>query len=818
MLKYYLGNAIRQFRRHWVTAAVNLAGLTLGFACFIAALSAVHYFDLDDQHFPGADRTYLVTHRIDDPVGRQDSGMPHVPWVTADLIKANIPEIEAVARITDSEHRSIAANGIPSDVQARYVDAEFLKLFPLVFVDGNISGALANPNDALITDTAAIRMFGTTQAVGRTVLMDGRDALTITGVFSLPIKPSHLVSKEGPRSMDIEMLISMDTLLAVTERNSGPQAVARLRSWRASTWTTTYIRLSANGAVALADVVGRLERLAKNNGGTSRDMLGTMSLPEYRKEIFQSASIIRATSLDWSTVTLLFAGLIVLVSCLNYANLSIAIATAHAKELGVRRVLGATPLQLLVQHLVDAGSVAITALVIALLTVAAATPLLRTAFEFAPIYAWTHSFSFWAELLGVALAATIVCAAIPCYATFRTHLASSLQRSRGGVGSTLGSRWLVGAQFFVAGTLFIVSLVFLSQQREIILSARANIPGSVIAITSDLKRSGVNFQTLRSELLLQPSIESVGASRAAPWGKFMILTTYARAPDPESTESTVMIHFVSRNFFSTMGIKLLSGSLFDELDPSPRGGDQSGIVIDRSTANRFGFDSPQSAVGQSLYPTMGDRGTSIRIVGVVEDKPLAVSPGRFASTVYIDAQSTANVPLVRVRPDRLSKGAAEIQAVWSALAPNFALRTLFVDEAIENYSAEQRPYVSLLGGLTLMSFAISMAGFLGMSIYVASRRQHEIGVRKTLGARTGQIVRMLLSDFARPVLIGSIVSWPLAYFMGQIYLNTFVKRIGLSPLFFIGSLFVTMTAACAVVAWCAIRSAKTNPAHVLRHE
>jgi putative ABC transport system permease protein len=246
-------------------------------------------------------------------------------------------------------------------------------------------------------------------------------------------------------------------------------------------------------------------------------------------------------------------------------------------------------------------------------------------------------------------------------------------------------------------------------------------------------------------------------------------------------------------------------------------------VIDRRLASQLGWSNPQDAVGKPIYvpfSRIGKPDQTLHVVGVVEHKPLSlVTPEATANLYYFipDAAGFSQV-LVRISSSDVAAALTAIDSAWTRLSPNIPLSRQFVDEVFEyNYATFSRANM-MIASLAALALAISTLGLFGMALFVATRRRHEIGVRKTLGATTSRITVLLLRDFSKPVLIANVLAWPIAYFAARSYLSVFVHRIELNPLPFIASAALALLVAWIAVAGQTLRAARTRPADVLRYE
>jgi putative ABC transport system permease protein len=346
----------------------------------------------------------------------------------------------------------------------------------------------------------------------------------------------------------------------------------------------------------------------------------------------------------------------------------------------------------------------------------------------------------------------------------------------------------------------------------------------VIDNASDV--TGIAQATLREQLLSLPQLASATTLGQPPWTNASALVPLTSSPSLSTVERTAIVHQVGTNFFSTLGIGLLAGRVFDPgfaadvaaTYPPPH--PTQHVVISRALAEEFGFESPTIAVEQLIWVANNEPGSRPwRIIGVVEDRPLAISsPFGPRPAVYL------YIPESRFHIARMSEGVAVVEALaavdqlWQRLAPDITLEPrLAVDFFEASYA-----YFALLNQafavLAVLAILIATGGLVAMSLLIVNRRLHEIGVRKTLGAGRHQIVAMLLRGFSAPILIANIVAWPLAWLAASTYLSRFIAPVALTPMPFLAALLASLLICWIAVGGQTVRAARISPARVLRQE
>jgi putative ABC transport system permease protein len=317
---------------------------------------------------------------------------------------------------------------------------------------------------------------------------------------------------------------------------------------------------------------------------------------------------------------------------------------------------------------------------------------------------------------------------------------------------------------------------------------------------------------------------------------------YSRSPDELTERVGLEDRWVSHDYFSTFGIDLLAGRVFsrdvagdlmppmDEQSDASEDGDGDSAqappkeltaIIDRAAALALGWSAQEAAIGQVIYSRNPDApAVPVTVVGVVETAPMRlVSWGAPQAGIayYLNPPQTI-WPIVRVSRAELPTALEQIDEVWGGLSPNYPIKRQFLDEdydrAVSTFENVNRVFVVL----SVFAFLIASMGLWGMATYLTTRRKREIGIRKSLGAKTQQIVTLLLWDFSKPVLVANLIAWPIAYLFAKTYLNLFIDRIALTPMPFVVGLIVTTLIAWVAVGSQAFRAARTQPASVLRHE
>jgi putative ABC transport system permease protein len=832
MLKHYLLTALRHFRQHKLTTSINVVCLTIGLVCFLACYAMVTYFSSGDKHYPNADRTYMIRWKVN---AAPSAGMS--PWLTAKYLKADFPEIQIVARATiDSgvamfSEASVATADRKGYIRIAYADPEFLDVFALPFLAGDSKNALRSPRSAVISKDTAIRFFGSVPAsLGHSLRLQDGTEITVRGVVDALKQPSHIsTSSDSPIGlMRFEVLVSMDVM------ESLPAYQPMLTNWNAPMFFT-YVVLPQDGSFTVQDLRHRLQEFGARHADSNniKYQFGASAVSEYWISIlgaFSNASGNRTGAVG-ALVFYFLGAVVLLISCLNYANLATAQGVTRAKEIGMRRVVGARRGQIIAQFMIEAALLTLTALLSALCLIAVAVAGMRSPGVTSVVTSTLAETSFWLTLATLLSAVTIAAGAYPAFILSSVRPVQAVRAGKTRSGGRFIPRLLVAMQFASASFLFIAMIVMYMQNRQLKQASFTNASDTLITISNNIKVAGVDFELLRSELQRLPQVQAVTAAELSPWAIFSRADYVVRSPDASAQKLPVLSNRVHNDFFSTLGIPLLAGRAFDRehaTDNAMRSATQPSsspvnIVIDRAFSEQQGWLQPTEAVGKTIYAFDADIPNSPpsprTVIGVVETRPLTVmSPLGATATMYTLKPATANSPIIRISTKDVPATLREIESAWDRLAPSVALKMRFADDLLNDSSQMLKLFAIAFSGIAALALAIAVLGLIGMSMSVIGRRQHEIGVRKTLGASVRSIVQLLLTDFSKPVIIANIIAWPLAFIAMQFYLSVFTQRTSLSITPFIASLVITVLIAWLAVAAQATRAARMNPATVLRSE
>lgn len=823
MIQHYLKSAVTQVKRSPFTSTVNVLALALGFICFSTAIGVSRYWAMSDSHFARADRIYVVTQQFGEG-GRLSGHRPLVAQPIATYLVEDFPELEAVARIGRKREWTVRANNRKATLTGARADPDLLRIFDFQFVAGDAVSALASPDNVIITSEAARKLFGNDNPLGQQIHFVGDFYPTVTGVIDAPPSPSHMANQENAFGR-IDFLYAWPTELEE-------------REWWVGVSATTYVLFPEDQTKISPEAMrpqlrGFIERrMPADQAALSATEIDVLALNGLQSrlidlQLFEGGS--KAFSIKQILAGLGF--LVLLVACVNYANLATAQATSRGKEVGMRKVIGAGTPQLLQQYWLEALLLTTLAAVAGLVGLWLLAPLLeaQTGIDIRLGLFSNHRPLLLLALL-VPLVALVSCL-YPVVVLAKVRPVQALYHGALNTGPKLASRVLVALQFCAASTLLIVLLVINQQNRFLKQRGAANAQHDLVILTDDGSTS-VGHEALRSDLASNPDILATSSIDYVPWSNHENFLSVTRKIDGTGAETIVFYNQVGHHFLEVFDGRLVAGRFFDEArNDIPSNAIFSGesevtsvpVIIDERFAQELGFASAAAAVDRDVYLTAQFRESfgqspTLRVIGVVEDMPLVLSASGNNANLYGLANAAWGFPLIQIKTSRRAEALAAINQALVKRDPQALIKYEFIQDAFDAGFRTFDGISSALVTLSVIALLISLMGLVGMAAFTTARRRREIGIRKTLGASAGEIVAMLLKDFSKPVVLGNIVAWPLAYYASRIYLDNFIETIDLSIVPWIVGLVLTTAVAWLAVALRSFGAARLKPVDVLRYE
>ena len=826
MFYNYLITALRNFTRHKLYSFINIAGLTVGFTCAIFIILFVRDEFSYDRWIPGTENLYRVEPTYINPgqAPQPVSGTFPAP----DAMAAQLPEVRAAVHL-EPWQMTVATKNRQFLDQVNVVSPNFFQRIELPLIAGYRSDLFAQPESAVISESAARKYFGAEPPIGKMLRVVGGCEWEVPGPCQL--REASVVVTGIMRDLPHNTQLAGDVFIPTTS-SAFPMGRRAQANWGDS-HGFGYVLLRP-GATA-RDVEAKLPALIDRNFDPGRTMGLSMQgsenlhlrLTPFRDDHLSMDHYDSLTPAgSWTTVYgfMAIGALILLIACFNFTNLATARAMVRAREISLRKAVGARRGQIMVQFLGESILLALSSLMLALALVEVLLPLYDRLLGKPIELHYLNDWLLLLALLGMAILGGLLAGFYPALVLSNFRPASTLRTNiNRRPGSGLLRSLLVVMQFAVSIGLGIAALVIFSQisfARTIDLGL--NRDGVVVVGTSGL--TDITKQSLVHALNDDPALRGAALSGGTPFGGWTFNRTIEVSGAPAS--SSIRTVPVGPNFFSLYNIRLLSGRVLSDSrahDVWREGSTEANVLINEAAAKRFGY-SPQSALGKTFieheegYTAGKIQQVRISIVGVVSDFVYEGGHNAIVPTYYAYYPGNFGTVSVRVPASGAPLALSTIDRIWHRFVPSIAIDRHFLDEDFEKQFHADEQQGAIFGLFVGIAIFIASLGLFGLAAFSTERRIREIGLRKTFGARTRDIILLLLWQFSVPVLIANLIAWPVAYFYLHHWLEGYAYRITLSPLYFIGAGAVALVIAWITVIAHAARVARANPIHALRYE
>ncbi len=784
MLRNYLTIAWRNILKNKTYSAINIAGLAIGMAGFILIATWILNEKSVDQFHANKEHLYKVWNRTIAPQNVQAWDITAGPLGKS--LEKDYPEVKHAARIYWSMDRLFNYGDKSIKAKGNDVDKPFLQMFSFPLLAGNAHHALDEVNNIVITESLARRLFGTEDAINKVVKVDNSQTYKVSGVLKdLPANTTF----------DFEYLVSLEP----NENYYG-------NSWTNNSYYT-YVQLQPGVSEKAFN-----EKISKHVPRYAPDEQIEIFLHPLSKSYlytrFENGKV--AGGRIEVIYLLLVVGLLVLgIACINFMNLSTAQSQNRAKEVGVRKVIGAGKASLIRQFLTESMVISAAACLLALVIVSLCLPAFNRLSERGLTIAYDQPL-LWLGLLVFVIVTGLLAGSYPAFflAAFRPIKVLKGQLVATAQGFT-ARKVLVVLQFSIAIVL-IVSTSIIYEQINYVQKRNTgyNVNNLLeVPIEGDINK---NYEIIKSELLSKGAITSIaktslsvtvdGATSAGlEWSGM----------DPELAGMNFSRFGTTGNFIQTMGLKLLAGR---DINQQMYPGDSLAMILNATAVKTMGLKDPVGKI-------MKWSGKQYTVVGVFDDFIIGSPYSRISPMVVLGTNYWTYNLVMRLNPDHeISRNLTMAESVFKKYNPSYPFTFTFVDKEYQKKFNDQQQTGLIAGLFAGLTIFISCMGLFGLAMHTAGNRKKEIGVRKVLGASVGGITNMLAKDFVRLVIIAIVIAIPISWYLMNQWLLDFEYRISIGWLtfFFVG--LGAIAIAVITVSFQAVKAALANPVKSLRTE
>jgi putative ABC transport system permease protein len=830
MWRNYWTVAVRALAKNKTYSIINIAGLAIGMAACIMILLYVRYEQSYDSWIPGVEDIYQLQTWRPKPKDGDPVFVQMAPMVTKGLILKDFPQIQSAVYVQGTSPVVIKDGQASSTEDYLLADDDPLKVIPLPLVSGT---GLRSPQTVVLTQSEARRRFGRQNPLGRTLSMISqgitRDFRVVGVLKDLP-KNSHIKA-------NAIMRLDFTSYYAKTPDN--------LTCWGCwSGWVYAKMKPGTQvGALQTQMPAWEKRNIPDQFNGSIRSNRGDdedwhfINLKDIHLGKAQDGAMTPGNDRRSIATFAVIAMLILGMAVVNFMNLATARAGQRAREVALRKVLGADRMHLITQFISEAILIAAVSMLFALALVEL---LIKPFAAFLDAGLMLHYFGTDGILLaaiGLTLLVGISSGLYPAFFLSRFQPAQVLKANRSGAETPGTGRLrtvLVVFQFAVSIGLIICTTVIYGQT----VYARSADPGfkrDHIMQIDELSRAQLydKGEMIVEQMKRIPGVVAVGRSGIGVNTDNISNTSVI--PPGSNQEIKIGQYAVDEGFLDAMGLRLVAGRWFDPKRPMddmtlPYPADENveralaargvNVVINELAVKKLGFKSPRDAVGKVVRSELFSSGTgivNINIIGVVADSRFRSVRTPIDPMMFQNVNEGAGILIVRYNGNPVAVRDA-VQRQWKRITSDVPFSAEFSEDVVRELYQAEDARAEIFAAFSLLAVVIGCLGLFGLAAFTAERRTKEIGIRKVLGARTRDIVRLLVWQFSRPVIVANIIAWPVAWWMMRDWLNGYDQRVPLTPLPFLGAAAIALGIAIATVVGHAMKVARANPIHALRYE
>lgn len=782
MFRNYLKIALRTFRKHKSYSFINIAGLAIGLTCSILMLLWVQ----DELSF---DRFHSNAKEINrillDPLEAATTHEAVSPPVLAGKIKEEIPEVINAIRMTPHGRMLFTYQDKTFyENQGLLADISFFDIFNFPFIQGNRATAFEDLRSIVISENLAVKYFGSENPIGKIISLNNSTDYTVTGVIQNIPANSHL-QFNYVRSFELFSSSGRD-----------------LNSWGDVSFYT-YVQLQKGSSIENVNLKlkAMIEKEDPNHNLYYLQPLTRIHLhSKFNFDIGTHGNIM------YVYIFIAASLFVLLIACINFMNLATARSGIRAKEIGMRKVVGAKKSDIIKQFYSESILSSLFALVLAVILVLLLLPVFNNLSGKELTFGLLENTQPLLGLLAIAVFTGLLSGSYPALFLSAFHPINILKGSlRSGTRGSLFRKILVVTQFSLTIILIIGTIVIYRQLSHI---KDINLGYDKEQIVTLPLRGALNesIDTLKTAMLQNPDILQLTGTSSLP--TFIGSGTSGaewEGKDPE-TRIQMQINWVDTDYLDTFKMEMAEGRFFSKEFLT----DESNIILNEAAIKAMGMESP---IGKR-FKWNGER----QIIGVVRDFHYKSLHTEIEPLILIAEPGRLFYACMRINATNIPATIKFMENTWKKFIPNFPFEYSFLDDRLDNlYRAEER-MGQVFKYFTMLGMFIACLGLFGMASFTAEQRTKEIGIRKILGASVPNVVSLLSKEFTKLVLISNIIAWPVAYFVMNQWLRSFAYRTKIGIWIFLGSAVLALVIAFLTVSYQSTKAALTNPADALHYE
>lgn len=804
MLGHYLKIAMRHLVKHKGHSLINILGLTLGMACCLLILLFLRHELSYDKSWADADRIYRLTEDWQIP-GQEADYWSTSPPRLGPTMKEEMPEIAEAVRLFPYFEGGLPGRVAVSSGEKHFYDLfywsdpGFFRIFNLPAAEGDADTALVEPNTVVLSASTARKYFGGENAVGKVLNIDSGysdEEYRITAVVADMPANAHF---------HFDVLASASTLEHVKDQR------VLLTAWYLAD-CYTYVKLAAG--VDPGSVEAKLPAFLKEHLPAVRvdppPQVGFRLQPVTDIHLHSKLNYEMEVNGDVSYIHIFAAigALTLLIACVNFMNLATARFAGRAREVGVRKVVGAHRSQLITQFLGESLLLCALSIVLALVLVRLTLPAFN-AFSGREI-TLQLDLTAWLALLGLTLVVGLVAGSYPAFFLSRFRPAQVLKSSLvGGVGSGAFRKILIVFQFAVSVGLLIGAGVIYDQLRYMRSQSLGMDIEQVVALPIRDVHLRDNYPELKQEIGRIPNVRGTTFSSLVVGRELPQMAMWLNEGKVTEDFGTLI---VDQDFVNVFGLHLVAGR---NIAPGEDKDKDAAFLVNEAVVRHWGLSSPEQALGKDVVWAGWKEG---KIVGVVRDfhhRPLQFG---YEPLIMHIRPLAFHYMYVRIAPENRGETLRSLESAWRRIMPSKPFDYFFLDDEFERYYRAEQRLAQLVGFFAVVAVSVACLGLLGLASFTAEKRTREIGIRKVLGSSVAEVVVLLSRELALLVVLANLIAWPVAYVLLKDWLQGFPYHTSIHLLNFILGGLAVLVIAWLTVSWQALKAALIDPAEALRYE
>lgn len=796
MLKNYLTTALRSLWRSKASTFINISGLTLGVATSLILFLLVRHHNSFDSFHSKANRIYRVTSSSDGNQGKNYSA--GVPAVFPDAFKLDFPEAEEVLftsywgageQITIPQEQG-ESKRYNEEKGIVYTQPNYFKVFDRKILIGDGEKGLEKTNAAVISKSMALKYFGKEDAIGRILIVRGKE-------FKV-----EAIAEDYPSNTDFpfDVILSYITIKKEQEENG----------WH-SIWSDQQCFFLLKEGHRVDEIEKGIPAFVKKYHGeninhTTYEMqpLSQVHFDE-RFGNYNYDTISRQMLLALSIIGIF----LIITACINFINLVTAEAIKRSKEVGIRKTLGSSRTQLIIQFLGESSLVTAIAVLLAIGVAQLALSFLNPFLKLDLALNFSQDGTLWIFLISVTAFVAFFSGLYPSLVVsgFKPVFAIKNQINNKNSSSYFLRQGLVVLQFFISQGLIIGTIVLITQMNYFKNKDLGFRRDAIITVPlPELKEGMSKVRTLREEVSRLKGVEQASLSNTAPSSGSVWSTDFQ--VEGKDEHFGTQIKLIDGKYLELYGLELVAGSNVLDLDTA------QGFVVNEKLASLVGYNDPKEIIGKTIRMW----GKTLPVIGVVKNFHTMSLREPIEATIMLNQIGSYSILSLKINQAGVSETVEEIKQKWEAAYPEHIFSYQFLDEQIQEFYEREQKMSMLLTLFTGLAIFIGCLGLFGLATFMANQKTKEVGVRKVLGASVESIIILFSKEYVKLIVIGFLFAAPAAWYIMTQWLDTFTYKIKMGPSIFAVGLAITFFIAIATVGYRSFKTAMANPAKSLRSE